>query len=263
MPKMVEMANQYGWNIHSMETNTKLTDEERNHIMAKFIAKFLRSCMVILGMDHFYSVMDLLEKDGVSVLGVKTSTEGCDLVMLPHGQTMDSIRITQKATYVMQVNEDQKWMLYGIHNQTIAVIEANPENAIATKTYKSTQIHTQKYIVPEMTIDDLNARDFDIDVGDGDIKFKRLLNHQIAYLHSKLSSASKETLLSNEILRFTKQQNIIQTSRFASVSAYKNKDTINATVNFIIKMLTRKYTLTCRLDSADENSNDTDSRYKK
>src|SRR6185312_3592326 len=132
-----------------------------------------------------------------------------------------------------------------------------------TKTYKSTQIHTQKYIVPEMTIDDLNARDFDIGIGDGDIRFKRLFNNQIAYLHSKLSSASKETLLSNEVLRFTKQQNIIQTSRFTSISAYKNQDTIKATINFIIKMLTRKYTLTCRLDSLDENPNDTDSRYSK
>lgn len=263
LPKIAVMASIYGWNTYSMESNTDLTDEERNKVMSDFITNFQSNSMVILGMDHFYDVITQLEKNGISVLGFATSYEGCNLYILPsHMQTLDSFFIEDKYSYAIQLNDEKKWELFGINKEISYIRESNPEMAAHSNlTRIKKQTYTTKCVIPGDIIDALNEFDINIEVDDGKMKSIRLSNQQIDYLHSLISLGSNDTLHTNEKLRYQKQKNIIHTPKFTSIMECKYRDTISTIIKFIIKILSRDYALTCREQSSNEDSFHNDRRY--
>jgi hypothetical protein len=237
IPKLAHFAKSLGWMATSMEKNSSLPDEERDRIMIDFIDHCPVSSLIIVGMEHFYNVIEQLEKKGISTIGFKTVAEGCELFVLsPKATAGGSLQL---AYYVIQLNTTEsgetQWMLQGVMEK------------------KGQTVHTKKCKIPEIAIEDLKSKGIDLEIGDSPGKVIRLNNKQIKYLHDIASLENRGTLIPDKQLYLpisTLKTNVIQAPECACYKKVK----IPETVNFVLAMLITKlfspmYVQTCKLEA--------------
>ncbi len=237
--KLAKLARAYSWNVAALETDSTLPSETRDKIMAEKLLTVSTNSIAIVGMAHFYEIMNTLAENdkSVSVIGIKTISKGCDLFVLPKDAKLSSIFTLRPSYYVIQLNDDNKWMLFGVTNQL------DKEATLTTK-----------HELSALEIDSLK------DIGiylesENPAKALKLTDDQIKKFHDAITEEKKlQTLLPDEKLFLTEAANIIQTPTFKILAKYKKEEMIDLVVRILItKVFSPAYSQTCKLESAKLN----------
>ncbi len=237
--QIAKLAQLYTWHVSALEQDSTLSHETRNQIILESILKSKTHSLVIVGMEHFYDVMNgLAEKDkNVSVVGIKTISKGCDLFILPKEANLSSVFSLRPSYYVIQLNEDNQWALFGVTNQ----LDKEPS-------------YTQKHLLSALELEAL------MDLGlefkyKNPVKTYKLTEDQIKIFHDVITENKKhETLLSDEKLYILESENILQVPELKMLKKYKKEEIIDLLVRILMeKVFLPTYAQTCKLESAKLN----------